>query len=314
MGPQILKRFYSCTIEIILTGCITAWYGNCSASNRKALQRALHHWGQASCHPGPLYQAVSEEGTKNCLVLIYVSFVLNLPFSQCVQAVFRSLSSLEKTVEKCHIDFPLTMAYCVCVCAVGRLKSHNLSFQDSESLQAVFDEESHANVLRAPSPGHVPFGFHWAVVRLVHVSTCTVRFWLSCHCGFVTDSVLEVNFVAVIPLCTGSCSLPRIPSSLPRARLPPAPDDSTSDNIDSYLIAMETSELAGPSDQPLSRSPNQIESNLSLSIPALFRSLFFGSVCPTDSQLTNQRIKSQEVLASDSEDDTPNKTNTIFLS
>ena len=27
MGPQILKRVYSCTIESILTGCITAWYG-----------------------------------------------------------------------------------------------------------------------------------------------------------------------------------------------------------------------------------------------------------------------------------------------
>ena len=39
MGPQILKRFYSCNIESILTGCITAWYGNCSASDRKALQR-----------------------------------------------------------------------------------------------------------------------------------------------------------------------------------------------------------------------------------------------------------------------------------
>ena len=29
MGPQILKKFYSCTIESILTGCITTWYGNC---------------------------------------------------------------------------------------------------------------------------------------------------------------------------------------------------------------------------------------------------------------------------------------------
>ena len=37
MGPQILNRFYSCTIESILTGCITAWYGNCSASDHKAL-------------------------------------------------------------------------------------------------------------------------------------------------------------------------------------------------------------------------------------------------------------------------------------
>jgi hypothetical protein len=34
MGPQILKRFYSCTIESILTGCI-------SASERKALQRVV---------------------------------------------------------------------------------------------------------------------------------------------------------------------------------------------------------------------------------------------------------------------------------
>ncbi|KAM9399687.1 uncharacterized protein ACWYII_031767 [Salvelinus alpinus] len=41
MGPEILKRFYSCTIESILTGCITAWYGNYSASDRKALQRVV---------------------------------------------------------------------------------------------------------------------------------------------------------------------------------------------------------------------------------------------------------------------------------
>jgi hypothetical protein len=40
IGPQILKKF--CTIESIQTGCITAWYGNCSASKRKALQRVVH--------------------------------------------------------------------------------------------------------------------------------------------------------------------------------------------------------------------------------------------------------------------------------
>ena len=33
MGPQILKSFYSCTIESIQTGCITAWYCNCPASD-----------------------------------------------------------------------------------------------------------------------------------------------------------------------------------------------------------------------------------------------------------------------------------------
>ena len=34
--------FYSCTIESILTSCITAWYGNCSASDREVLQRVVH--------------------------------------------------------------------------------------------------------------------------------------------------------------------------------------------------------------------------------------------------------------------------------
>ena len=55
----ILKRFYSCIIKSILTGCITAWYGNCSASDRQALQRVVQtaqYWGQA----------VMEEGPKNC--------------------------------------------------------------------------------------------------------------------------------------------------------------------------------------------------------------------------------------------------------
>ena len=37
IGPQILKKFYSCTIKSVLT----AWYGNCSASDHKALQRVV---------------------------------------------------------------------------------------------------------------------------------------------------------------------------------------------------------------------------------------------------------------------------------
>ena len=39
--PQILNKFYSCTIESILTGCIPAWYGNCSASDCKVQQRIV---------------------------------------------------------------------------------------------------------------------------------------------------------------------------------------------------------------------------------------------------------------------------------
>ncbi len=41
MSPNILRSFYTCTVESILTGCITAWFGNSTAGNRKALQRVV---------------------------------------------------------------------------------------------------------------------------------------------------------------------------------------------------------------------------------------------------------------------------------
>ena len=61
--PQILKRFYSCTIESILTGCITAWYGDCSASDRKALQRVL--W-TAQYITGAKHSAIQDLYTRRC--------------------------------------------------------------------------------------------------------------------------------------------------------------------------------------------------------------------------------------------------------
>lgn len=39
--PKILIDFYRCTIETILTNCISVWYGNCNAADRKALQRVV---------------------------------------------------------------------------------------------------------------------------------------------------------------------------------------------------------------------------------------------------------------------------------
>ncbi len=41
ISPSILRSFYSCTVECIQTGCITAWFGNSTAGNRKALQRVV---------------------------------------------------------------------------------------------------------------------------------------------------------------------------------------------------------------------------------------------------------------------------------
>ena len=63
MGPQILKKLYSCTIESILTGCITAWYGNCSASDRKALQRVVR---TAQYIPGAELPAIQNLYTRRC--------------------------------------------------------------------------------------------------------------------------------------------------------------------------------------------------------------------------------------------------------
>ncbi|XDV45658.1 hypothetical protein PO909_013718 [Leuciscus waleckii] len=42
MNRHILTRFYTSTVESIVTGYITAWYGNTIARDRKALQRVVH--------------------------------------------------------------------------------------------------------------------------------------------------------------------------------------------------------------------------------------------------------------------------------
>ena len=39
--------------------------GGCGAGGELSVYGPGHHWGQASCHPGLLYQVVSEEGPKN---------------------------------------------------------------------------------------------------------------------------------------------------------------------------------------------------------------------------------------------------------
>ena len=68
-SPKALTNFYRCTIESILPGCITAWYGNCSVHNRKALQSSevctTHHRGQTTCPPGHLHHPMSQERHKD---------------------------------------------------------------------------------------------------------------------------------------------------------------------------------------------------------------------------------------------------------
>ena len=62
MGPEILKRFYNCNIESMV-GCITAWYGICSASDRKALQRVVR---TAQYITGAQLPAIQDLYTRRC--------------------------------------------------------------------------------------------------------------------------------------------------------------------------------------------------------------------------------------------------------
>ena len=41
MGQRILRTFYRSTVESILTGSFTAWFGSCSALNRSAMERVV---------------------------------------------------------------------------------------------------------------------------------------------------------------------------------------------------------------------------------------------------------------------------------
>lgn len=68
-------------------------------------------------------------------------------------SVFRSLAMLEKTVEKCCISLNVSSSRLVVQlhCKYGVKKTHNLSFQDCESLQAVFSPSSCPHILRAPA-------------------------------------------------------------------------------------------------------------------------------------------------------------------
>ncbi|XP_063145089.1 cell cycle checkpoint control protein RAD9A isoform X2 [Candoia aspera] len=86
------------------------------------------------------------------VLLIAAESVQTLLRTQSFLAVFRSLPSLEKTVEKCLMSLnPRMNRFRVQLhCKYGVVKTHDLSFQECELLQAVFDTRQYAHLLRAP--------------------------------------------------------------------------------------------------------------------------------------------------------------------
>ncbi|KAI3351059.1 hypothetical protein L3Q82_005626 [Scortum barcoo] len=64
LSSDILVNFYRCTIESILTSCITVWYGSCSAADRKALQRVVKAAQRIAGAPLP---SIEDIYRKRCL-------------------------------------------------------------------------------------------------------------------------------------------------------------------------------------------------------------------------------------------------------
>ncbi|XP_016068934.1 PREDICTED: cell cycle checkpoint control protein RAD9A isoform X1 [Miniopterus natalensis] len=303
-------------------------------------------------------------------------------------SVFRSLVMLEKTVEKCCISMNGRSSRLVVQlhCKYGVRKTHNLSFQDCESLQAVFDPASCPHVLQAPAKvlgeAVLPFPPALAEVTLgigrgrrvilrsyqeeeadstvkamvtemsigeedfqqlqaqegVAITFCLKEFRgllsfaesanlsLSIHFDApgrpaiftIKDCLLDSHFV----LATLSESSPNSqdlrspelhrPAPQLQAHSTPQLDDFTNDDIDSYMIAMETtvgcessrtlpSISLSPGLQLPCNSEEEAEAELSTvpgtPPPKKFRSLFFGSVlAPAHSPLGPS-----PVLAEDSE-------------
>lgn len=64
LSPQILGNFYPCAIESILTYCITVWYGNCTAHDRKTLQRVVKTAQRVTGTPLPVIKSIYD---RRCL-------------------------------------------------------------------------------------------------------------------------------------------------------------------------------------------------------------------------------------------------------
>ncbi|XP_060628214.2 cell cycle checkpoint control protein RAD9A [Anolis sagrei] len=296
-------------------------------------------------------------------------------------AVFRSLPSLEKTVEKCllSLNSHASRFRVQLHCKYGVVKTHDLPFQECESLQADFDTGQCGHALRALprllADAVVHFPLALAEVTLVaspagklslrsyleeeteatrtmvtelclnedefqafHIKQETqVTFCLKEFRGLLSfaessnlplnihfdspgrpaiftldDAVLQVHLV-LATLEEPESSSSQMTSCTPK---PVAPAyDFTGDDIDDYMIAMETT-CGGPAGTeppprptfPMGPTSSEAEEPGSdheetvLGTPPQkrFRSLFFGSVLSQSQSLAHSR-PSQEVLAEDSE-------------
>uniref|UniRef100_A0AAZ3PMN4 Reverse transcriptase domain-containing protein n=2 Tax=Oncorhynchus tshawytscha TaxID=74940 RepID=A0AAZ3PMN4_ONCTS len=120
LSPKALTNFYRCTIESILAGCITAWYGNCSAHNRKALRRVVR---SAQRITGGKLPALQDTYTTRCYrKAIKIIKDINHP-SHCL---FTPLSSRRRGQYRCIKAGTERLKNSFCVTkAIRLLNSHH---------------------------------------------------------------------------------------------------------------------------------------------------------------------------------------------
>ena len=95
LSPKALTNLYRCTIKSILSRCITAWYGNCSAHNRKALQRVVR---SAQRITGGKLPAFQDTYTTRCYRKAIKIIKYNNHPSHCL---FNPLSSRRRGQYRC---------------------------------------------------------------------------------------------------------------------------------------------------------------------------------------------------------------------
>lgn len=94
ISSNIMSNFYRCTIENILTGCITGWYGNCSSFDRKALQRVMRIEELIIGHKLPSLQDIYQTRClrKACSIIKDRThpahhLFATLPFGRCLRSI-----------------------------------------------------------------------------------------------------------------------------------------------------------------------------------------------------------------------------------
>jgi hypothetical protein len=89
--------------------------------------RPVNHWGQASCHPGPLYQALSEEGLGLGLATLVIDSkryrcaksrskgLLNSFYRQAIRLLIKWLPGLLTLTPTLCFTLLLLALYCPCI-------------------------------------------------------------------------------------------------------------------------------------------------------------------------------------------------------